>query len=227
MPRLPRNRRQELEEALAHALGRVCGSARRRTLEVLGMPPQLERMTQEVWDLLRGEFQQALGQPLEAVYIAALGIMAGEIGVILDVALANTWAAEWARQYGYELVTGINNTSRDMLREAVGAFYERPMSLGELRGRVGTIYSPVRAEMIAATEVTRAQSEGEQQYAAELQRQGVRTAPFWEGDGDECLLCADRVGKPITDGQYPPLHPRCDCWTRYQVVLEGEPLYAD
>jgi len=85
------------------------------------------------------------------------------------------------------------------------------------------IGSPIRAEMIAVTEVTRAASEGEQAVARELARQGIIMTPFWNTNRDElvCPICEPRNNQEITDGMFPPAHPRCRCWVNYELPKPG------
>jgi hypothetical protein len=79
--------------------------------------------------------------------------------------------------------------------------------------------SPIRAEMIAVTEVTRAASQGEQAIARELARAGIVMTPIWNTNQDDivCPLCGPKNGKEIEDGQFPPRHPRCRCWVSYEL----------
>jgi SPP1 gp7 family putative phage head morphogenesis protein len=90
--------------------------------------------------------------------------------------------------------------------------------MGDLRGRLGRIYSPVRAEMIAVTEVTRAAAEGERATVREIEKEGIRMVEVWQTNNDSlvCPICGPRHGKKVGDGwsknDGPPAHPRCRCW---------------
>ena len=103
------------------------------------------------------------------------------------------------------------------------------------------VFSPRRAEAIAATEVTRAITQGEtaarfEIYADDPENragfQGGETPPIiisdglvaiWqtEEDGRVCPLCGPLNGKPARDwiGQFPqgpPAHVNCRCWLIYE-----------
>jgi len=121
----------------------------------------------------------------------------------------------WVRTYTFELVTGINRTSRDMLAEALEQFVTTPETMGELREAVGHIFTPERANRIAVTEVTRAYSEGTKTAVEELKQVGLDMREIWHTDNDE-LVCEDCA--PLNGTQrgedwedYPPLHPNCRC----------------
>ena len=47
---------------------------------------------------------------------------------------------------------------------------------------------------------------------------GIELVPIWLTANDEmvCPVCGPRHKKPIKDGIYPPLHPRCRCGTAYE-----------
>jgi hypothetical protein len=47
--------------------------------------------------------------------------------------------------------------------------------------------------------------------------------PIWQTSNDErvCPICGPKHGKEITDGKFPPAHPRCRCWVTYEFP-EGE-----
>jgi hypothetical protein len=95
------------------------------------------------------------------------------------------------------------------------------MNLDQLSERITPLFGRQRAEAIAITEVTRASSEGERQYADALQTQGVRLIAIHQTNTDDrvCPICGPRNGEPITDGRYPPLHPRCRCFVTHKVEV--------
>jgi hypothetical protein len=103
------------------------------------------------------------------------------------------------------------------------------------------VFSPRRAEAIAATEVTRAITQGETAARFEIYAedpanranfQGGDSPPIiisdglvaiWqtEEDGRVCPLCGPLNGKPAKDwiGQFPqgpPAHVNCRCWLIYE-----------
>ena len=122
----------------------------------------------------------------------------------------------WVARYTFELVTGINQTTRDRLAEALEQYVDRTgMTLGELNEAIGFIFTPERANTIAVTELTRAYGEGVKAAAEELNSQGVPMLEVWmtNNDAEVCEECEERNethrGEDWED--YPPLHPNCRC----------------
>jgi len=146
-------------------------------------------------------------------------MIASGLPIGVDWGLVNQGAIDWAARYTFELVKGIHDTDRKMLQSAIRGYFEQEQTIGELEKQIRRSFSPVRAEMIAQTEVTRASSQGEQKVAQELEKQGIRLTPIWNTSVDErvCPICMPRNGKEITDGLFPPAHPRCRCSLSYRL----------
>ncbi len=211
--------RDELERQLARTLGRLQRSQMARLLEYMGDPPSLERVPPEFWDEIGGELADALRPFLGTVYTDAAQRMieAGPVGI--EWALINQRAADWARQYTFELVKGINEHTRDALQHAVSGYFEQGQTIGELEEQISGLFGAVRAEMISVTEVTRAAAEGERGIADELRKEGIDMVPVWQTNNDElvCPQCGPRHNQVIKDGIYPPYHPRCRCWAVHEL----------
>lgn len=103
--------------------------------------------------------------------------------------LAAVTAMQWAGNYNYELVAGINATTRRMLSDAIVRWAGTGAPLSDLVDDVAAVFGPERAARIAVTEATRAYSEG---AFATYEQAGFRTRPAEE--------------------HRPPLHPNCRCW---------------
>jgi hypothetical protein len=112
-----------------------------------------------------------------------------------DWTLVNMDALRWARERAGELIQGVTETTRSAVRETVGTWIESGAKLEDLQQALANLFGESRAEMIAATEVTRAYDE-----ANEL----VRT----------------RLGLPASVVRA-PAHIRCRCYTR-PVYLKGQ-----
>jgi len=157
------------------------------------------------------------------------------IGV--DWALVNEAASEWARRYTYDLVRGITNHTREALQRAVGDFFEEGLTRGDLEGQLSSLFGPVRAEMIAVTEVTRAAAEGQQGLVSEVAAQGIEMVDTWSTRNDElvCPICGPLHGRdadgydagrtpywmhPVSGQRYgkPPAHPRCRCNDNWRLA---------
>lgn len=150
-----------------------------------------------------------------------------ELEFDIDWSLINQSAADWASEYVYDLVSMINDTSRDALQRLIPQYFEEQMTQGELADALLEVFSPGRVNRIARTEVTRAASEGEQAVARQLEAQGIKMRPIWQTRHDEIVCdqgCLERHDRPITDDIFPPLHPNCRCWVVYEYVEEEEIL---
>jgi hypothetical protein len=118
----------------------------------------------------------------------------------------------------------------DHLNTTIPRFYEEGWNLGQLQGELEKWYSPVRAQMIAVTETTRAAVEGELEVMREIEKDnGISMVAIWLTANDErvCAICNPMNGEKEAgrggDGKpffihpesgarlRPPAHPRCRC----------------
>lgn len=211
--------RDELERRLARAVGKEQRAELEKLLAYLGNPPRLEAVPQSYWENGWKNMAAVIEPILLDIYLeqAEASIANSVIGVSWD--LVNKRAADWARQYTYDLVHNLDRNTRQGLQATISAFYEDGLTLGELESRLSRWFSPVRSEMIAVTETTRAATESEKQIADLIYSEsGVRMIPVWQTANDElvCPVCGPKHDQPIVDGEYPPAHPRCRCWTVHE-----------
>lgn len=122
----------------------------------------------------------------------------GQVAIGVNWQLANEAARTWAQQYSYELVSRLNENSRRMLQETVSRWIGSGAPLDDLIASVSAIFGPVRGEMIAVTEATRAYAEGS--FTSYEQAGFNRRPPE-----------ADR----------PPAHVRCRCWVSLAETDRG------
>jgi hypothetical protein len=216
--------REDFEAALARRVGREFATVRKRLVALLGDPPDFDQITPEIWREVTRGLNGAVFPQLRQVFVEATAAQAEAIGVAYDFDLVNARAQEWAGRYTYNMVTGVTNTSRTRLQKIVANYFEQGVTIGDTQREIAKLFGPVRAEMIAQTEVTRAATEGERAGARDLEAQGVRLRPIHQTNVDDrvCPICGPRHGQEITDGQFPPLHVKCRCWVTYEVVLEDE-----
>jgi hypothetical protein len=151
----------------------------------------------------------------------------------IDYTLTNQQAAEKAREYVYGLVRGINDTTRDALRNAVSSFVQTPgMTIGDLSNLIAPSFGADRADRIAITEVTRAYASGEMAAGNALRQEfpGVRVVKIWFTNNDDivmkCPICWPLEGQEVElnedfEGGYdqPPGHPGCRCWLETTTAL--------
>lgn len=75
----------------------------------------------------------------------------------VDWHLINEPAAAWAERYTFDLVSQIDTTSRERLQNYVSGFFRNEgTNVGDQREQISALFGPVRAELIAMPEVTRA-----------------------------------------------------------------------
>jgi hypothetical protein len=227
--------RDELERILARKLGGLNRRQLARLLEVLGnfedyasALEMYEAIPPDLWEEMGKEMAAIVIPFSERVYLEAAERMLETVTIGVDWSLVNEAASNWAMQHGSQLVKGINGTTQSATNRAIANFFEQGLTFGDLRDRLGKIYSPVRAEMIAITETTRAASAGEYEMVREIEKEGVRMVAVWQTANDDlvCPICEPRHGKKEGDEwtrnaglhQEPPAHPRCRCWVNHEFA---------
>lgn len=156
--------------------------------------------------------------------------LASNIGVSWQ--LVNLPALQLADRHMYELVSGLTDTTRRQLQETIGNWIASGEPLTELTAQLTTIFdSPVRAEMIAATEVTRVYQQANEaawRAANERLNAGIIGAQWRTAvDDRRCEQCLAMDGSfRMLDGAYEngvimPLHPRCRCWEVPTLSIPG------
>jgi SPP1 gp7 family putative phage head morphogenesis protein len=140
----------------------------------------------------------------------------GQVGIGFDYTLVNTAARQWAADYVGLLITQITDTTRNAVRQQVATWVTNGDPLSTLIRDLTPAFGRRRAEMIAATEVTRA--------FAEAERIAVDSTPAvsgyeWQTARDDrvCPVCGPLHGQRIAKGEtfgglFPPAHVGCRCW---------------
>ena len=213
--------RDELERQLARKLGGLQRAQLGRLLEALGDPPKIDNVPSSFWDEVGRELAGIIAPFLEDIYLQQAKRLMEKNPVGVDWALVNEKAIEWASRYTFDLVRNINTVSRRAIQKAVSAYFERGQTIGDLEKALSGLFGPVRAEMIAVTEITRAASQGEMSFVDDLKAMGIEMIVKWATNRDElvCPICAPRNGKKQGDGwdAPPPAHPRCRCWLNSEL----------
>lgn len=213
--------REQLEAELAKKLGKLFKSQMARLLELMGDPPNMSNVPQSFWDESGGEFNSVVIPFLEKQFADQAAEAMNGVNIGVDWTLINERAATWARQYTYDLVTGINQTTQAMLNNAISDYYTNGMTIGDLENMIAPSFGPVRAEMIAVTEVTRSSVQGELALSEELRAGGIQMREVWNTNNDElvCPICGPHNQQAMGDGweEPPPAHPRCRCWVNLEL----------
>lgn len=172
-------------------------------------PAFLKALKAAMGDAAKAGVEAGLTQVIEYV-------PAGEDEIIAMLDQANERAIAWAEDHAADLVTRIDETTRDQINGLVGKALEEGWSNDELAGQIQDAegFSDYRCEMIARTETAFADVQGNLQgYAAS----GVVEGKEWIVAQDEvCEDCQALDGMVVSlDGSFPggdpPLHPNCRC----------------
>jgi len=217
--------RDELERKLARVVGRDLRLELQKLLNYLGDPPQLENVPRDYWQNGWRDIQRDVEPVLLDIYLSQAEAMMNDVGIGVEWDMINSNASQWAKQNTKQMLMDLFGKRYAHLNEVIPRFYNEGWNLGQLQADLEKWYSPVRAEMIAVTETTRAAVEGERAMVAELEKTtGRRMVPVWMTNKDErvCPICGPKHGKEITDGRFPPAHPRCRCWTNHRFSEDNK-----
>ena len=159
----------------------------------------------------------ALMVMLTSTYVEEALRVSAEIGVQYDPAAIGQAALEWARGYTFDLVGGLTNTTRNVVRNAITTALESPgMTREQIAKLLESAFSPARAESISITELTRAYSAATEDIRERLLQAGVVMVEFWITREDElvCPICGPLHEQPESVWKFefptgPPAHPRC------------------
>lgn len=173
----------------------------------------------EAWELERQEFQKAV---IEAItLLVATGAQFGEreYGIPLGISELSESVLKAAREQVAGLVTGVTETNRKLIQEAIKQSIARGEGAKATAERIRRVVSnPIRAEMIAQTESVNAYQTGLKNFAVET---GAKTKT-WEALVGACAVCSPFDGQTIDiealfGGKFdrPAAHPRCRCGMIY------------
>ena len=226
MPDVPD--RPKKERDLAKALAIALGLQFTEVIDLLGNPPDLSNVPSEWWDDSGKDIANAMMPTLQSIYLTQAEELLKQTTIgVSDFGLVNTQAIEWVNKYTFDLVRNLNDTTRRGLQAALQAFYENGnMSIDDLANSLVNLFGPVRAEMIAITEVTRASVNGELSLVniLEMENPNIKFTAIWQTAKDDrvCEICAPRDGTRYNEGwyDYPPAHPRCRCWVNHELSVQ-------
>ncbi len=170
-------------------------------------------------DEIAEAFRAVLQPELARIATGQALTLGTEVQVQFDPAVVNGVAADWARNYTYSLVKNLTATTRKVIADATSQFVQTPgMAMRDLEALLDPAFGPVRAEMIAVTETTRAYSAATTHYQEMLAGEGVEMDQMWRVSRDErvCPICGPLDGRPESEWSErfpggPPAHVRCRC----------------
>lgn len=174
-------------------------------------------------EILSDAFARVIQPQLVEIAVEEFGRVGIQIGVQFDPAIVNQQMVDWARDYTFDLVQGLTETTQGTLRRAVQQFASTPgMTRGQLEALIAPAFGPARAEAIAVTEVTRGAQAAIDTYQADLADAGILLEQIFHTSADEkvCPICAPSNGKPESQWEgrgAPARHVRCRCFTTLRV----------
>lgn len=218
------SKRSAHEERISAQMAKLGRADMNDLAGLLGYPPVLTRVPESWWDQHRARVAGELALLLTDVYLDAAREAQEEMpSDIADWAVVQSEAADWAREYADGLAASLAANTRRALAALLSLTIAREKLLTEenLNRRVRDLFGPTRAATIAVTETSRAANQARRRIAA-LAAEAVaaaRTIGVYRTALDErvCPYCSPRGGREITDGVYPPLHPRCRCWVEWRL----------
>lgn len=226
---------------------RLGGSA---LVSKVGDDQEDEDIEEIILDILKGfaEIVPPIQHELASTYLdeATEMRMALESESMVTLSALNVRALEYAKARAAEMVGmkwvdnelvenpnavwAITDTTRDVLKELVQRAFSEGMTPAQLTGVIEQtgVFSTYRADMIASTEMTRAQSQGALGTAKDVGAIGKS----WETSGDhsiedECDMNEDDGVIGIEDvfssgDDAPGAHPNCNCVTVYYTADDPE-----
>ena len=223
MPDVPG--RDKLERKLARDVSLALSGGFTALVKLLSDLPTLDSNLTAFFTELGASLRKVISPTLQQIYLSQAEVLSTQLTIGVDWGLINQAAANWATTYTFDLVRGINETTRQILQNAINTYYREGLTIDELKQLLEPTFGPVRADMIAVTEVTRASAQGELALARQIEKENpnIRMVDVWATNNDErvCIICFPRNGKDQGDGweDPPPGHPRCRCWLNHRMEV--------
>jgi hypothetical protein len=192
---------------------------------------------------LQQQHRRLIGRTVDEAAATGLDVafrQLGNVGISLNYGPLNYLARDWAQRYSYDLITRIDVSTGRQVGHAVSSWMETGEHLDLLIRQLEPVFGRNRAEMIAATETTRAFAEG---TLLGYRQSGQVEATQWKTARDErvCDICRPLHGiRGDLQGQFvhpggigrssrhegrsfrAPAHVRCRC-AMAPIVIEAAP----
>lgn len=179
--------------------------------------------SQEIIDLLSDTAQKSGNQ-----FLVEVGVP-DDSSAFLQV---NTRAVAYAQAHAADLVTQIDDSTRDEIRSIIADGLTDGLTYQQVSDKLEDMYSfsPERADLIARTESSIANNQGVLQGMREIKAGGSKIKKIWLPDADACDECVDNgdAGAIDLDEDFPtgddspPAHPNCRCDMGSEIEDESE-----
>lgn len=176
----------------------------------------------------------AITPELQASALDSAMIIASDAGLSQQLFnQLNTRASAFAKARAAEMVTQITDSTMNDLRVIISSGLDSKLSRDQIADLIQSqdsdVFSPARADLIAATEIRIANGQGALNSMKEAQALGINIMKEWLPDDDPCPTCqanADQGPIPIDDDfdsgdDASPAHPHCEC-TIISRITKGE-----
>jgi hypothetical protein len=179
--------------------------------------------------------EEALNSGAEDALMAGAAATEASLGLETSFNLSNPLAVRYLDKYAADLVSNIDETTRDTLNRLITGGVQEGLSYQKiaatLRDQFDNWSEPQafiqdRAEMVAVTEIGNAYEAGSRAVVQDLQDTGLEYEKSWLAEGDACPICeanAEQDWISADDGfdsgdDTPTAHPACRCTTLYRRV---------
>lgn len=220
--------RDELESEFAGRISRLTGQLRNRALDLIGSPPDFAKLDAAFWSDVENEMKREIAIALLLVF-AQSALEHGASSAMYEPAALNyslTRSANVATSFtanSREKIAAIDLRLKSPNRVLpVQRGPEPRFNQQELIDEITKVFGPSRAETIAVTETTAAQTAGSESAVASTV--GWSNEDLWITRSDErvCPICEplDRQPRSVWNFQFegPPAHVNCRCWIQYARV---------
>lgn len=133
----------------------------------------------------------------------------------------NTRAVAFAKERAGELITDLEDSTRNDIRDTIATGLEDGMSVGQLSDKLEEMYSfsADRADIIARNEINIAGNQGVLAGMKELRSQGAKIKKAWNPDDGACPICVENGDAGFIDlddtfpsgDDAPTAHVNCEC----------------
>lgn len=202
-------------------------------------PTDWEDLWADVADQTAPDLTDTLQQYIQLALPLGAKAISDDLGLTLDFTLSNPRAVAYLKAHGAELVSKIDETTRDELRTLISDMTEQGATYNEVAAAIQDKFTGFadgrpqqhiesRAHMVAVTEMGNGYSQGSKVVADDLADSGLTIEKSWltVGDSrvsDECAANEAQGWIPndqaFSSGDDVPLaHPGCRCDTAYRTV---------
>lgn len=196
----------------------------------------------DIDEILRGlhiqfdsDLADDLAEEIGEIYSSSGAAGLAQLGVKMRSELVdqvNDRAADWAEENAADLVTGIEDATRDMLRSTIASGLADGMTAEEIASSIedGYAFGEERSQLIAETEIASANSEGALAGYEEAANEGISVKKSWLILDDACDDCQENADAGAIDldemfptgDDAPPAHPNCRCVLVPEVEEGGD-----